>query len=178
MSKKTKRLKLTGPNIRTKTDAEQAMAELRELHLQLAQTNLDRENEIKALDERFQNTAVMLQAKMDSLVQSMEQWASDNREEFGKAKSLALTHGKIGWHINPPAVKQLSGWKVEDTIRTMQESDLLSKKYIRQTPSLNKEAIINDRETILPETLRACGIRIAQDEPFYAEPKIEEVNPQ
>ena len=178
MSKKSSRLKLNGPNIRAKSDAEFAMSSLRDMQLELTQINLDRENAIKAIDEQYQNKANMLQAQMDGIVRSLGQWAEDNRPEFGKAKSMELTHGTIGWHINPPSVKQLSGWKVDDTIAAMQESAILSAKYLRMTPELNKSAILNDRETILPETLRACGLRIVQEEPFYAQPKIEDVNPK
>lgn len=178
MSKKTTRLKLNGPNIRMKSDAEAAMSTLRELQLELTQINLDRENAIKEIDEKYQKESIVLQARMDGIVRSLGNWAEDNRPEFGKSKSLELTHGTIGWHINPPSVKQLSGWKVDETIAVMQESALLSAKYLRMTPELNKSALLNDRETILPETLRACGLRIVQDEPFYAQPKIEDVNPK
>ena len=184
MSKKSTRLKMTGPSVRTTSDAESAMSSLRDLQLQLTQINLDRENAIKEIDEQFNDKTVLLKAKMDSVVQSLGEWAADNRSEFGKAKSMDLAHGTIGWQINPPSVKQLSGWKVDDSITAILMIPEWAEKYIRKTPELNKSALLNDRETLTnkdtpnPVLLRSVGLKIDQPEPFYAQPKIEDVNPK
>lgn len=184
MSKKTTRLKMTGPTVRTKSDAESAMSSLRELHLQLTQINLDRESAVKLIDESFNNKSVVIQAKMDSIVHSLGEWAEDNKSEFGKAKSLELAHGTIGWQINPPSVKQLSGWKLDESIEAISKIPEWAEKYIRNKPELNKAALLNDRESLTdketpnPELLRSVGLKIDQQEPFYAQPKIEDVNPK
>ena len=88
-------------------------------------------------------------------------------EKDGK-KSVQLTHGVIGRRLGNPALKLLNkSWTWESVLAKLREN--FGSKFIRKPdPEPDKAAI---KKADLPaDELKACGLKIQQDEVFYAEP--------
>jgi phage host-nuclease inhibitor protein Gam len=91
-------------------------------------------------------------------------------ERDGK-KSVELRHGVMGRRMSPPALKLLSkAWTwASAAVRVL---DVFGVKYLRVSdPEIDKEAI--KQAGIAAEDLRLCGLKITQDEDFFAEPRVE-----
>lgn len=166
-----KRIKLTKPALKTRTDMGQCLSEIRELTIAREQINVNREAAIKAIDERCGPELDAINKQLEEKAQLLEVWSVNNTTEFNGKKSLETIHGFIGWRIGQPKIKKIRGYDAECTLNALK--DLLP-EYIRVKEEANNQAIIADREKIGPDKLALCGIKIAQEEVFYVEPKVEQ----
>lgn len=167
------RIKLTRPAIRTRTELEALVREIAELTLErnIQQTNLDQE--LTSIRGQYEHTITKLGQDLDQRVELVRAWAEGNPDEFKGLKSLDLVHGIIGWRTGQPTLKTLSGWTWDRVLEKLETIGWFS--YIRSKKEVNKQQILAERETIAPENLRAIGVKIAQSEAFYVEPKLEEL---
>ena len=99
-----------------------------------------------------------------------EKYATTHRETlFGKFKSAASSLGLFGFRTGNPTLVLLNRkWKWGDVIsaiKSIGKSDL-----IRTKEEPNKDAI----KLLDDATLASIGLRIAQDEAFFIEPKRED----
>ena len=109
---------------------------------------------------------------------AIERWAEELQQyymshlaevEADGRKSIELRHGVMGRRLSPPALKLLSkAWKWA-TVAVRLE-DVFGNRFLRQAdPEPDKEAI--KAADLAPEDLRLCGLKIEQEEVFFAEPK-------
>jgi phage host-nuclease inhibitor protein Gam len=107
----------------------------------------------------------------------LEQWARENPGEFAKgAKSLELTHGRVGWRTGTPRLALLKGQRWDDVLGLVKS--LLLGVFVRTKEELAKDEIIaaHARDEIDNDKLRELlRVEVRQDETFYCEPKLEEV---
>ena len=89
-------------------------------------------------------------------------------------KSLETPQGSLGWRIGNATLKTLSGFTWDRVLERLQALPKFA-GYIRQKLEVNKQAILVDREQIPPEELRSVGVKIVQEELFFVEPNIEEI---
>lgn len=167
-----KRITLTGPSIKTQEEAYRVLSQIRSLTLQQSLKTLEREREIKQIDERFGPVLEELADDLKLHTTQLREWADSNPQVFGTARSVEWTHGKFGWRMGQPKLvkKSKAAWDtLTDVVRT-----ILGPRFIRQKDEINKERIIADRETIDLDKMRACGLSVVQEESFFVEPKIEE----
>lgn len=98
--------------------------------------------------------------------QGLEKWAARHRAEWGKAKSLKLAGGTIGFRKDPPALKTVGkgGWAaaVERVKRVLGEA------FIRSKPEVDRDAV---KAAGFDEAkLRTAGLKLAEGkEQFYVE---------
>lgn len=84
-------------------------------------------------------------------------------------KSRELLHAVIGYRTGTPKVTALKGW----TLKTALEACLRYRpKWVRQTPSLDKEQIIAD--VPVGGEVESVGLTVVQEETFFVAPKLEE----
>lgn len=115
-----------------------------------------------------------LQTELHAQIQS---WAEAHRDEFGKRKSMEFLSGLIGWRTGTHKLKTLAKWTWDRVLEKIKSLPAM-KDYVRVKDEVARETIIADREHLGPEMLAAIGVRVVQDETFYVEPKLTEVETQ
>ena len=103
-----------------------------------------------------------------------QEWAGANPSEFGKLRSIDMTQAVIGWRTGQPQLKTLSGWTWDRVLERL-ASVAQYMGFVRTKQEVDKQGIIAARENLLPEDLRQMGVRIIQEESFFVEPKLTEV---
>jgi phage host-nuclease inhibitor protein Gam len=132
-----------------------------------------KETALKAVDNQFAEDIEVACAATAGAFEKIKLWADANPAEFGKLKSLVLTHGTIGWRAGQPALKTLPGWTFDRVLDVLKARKLIG--YLREKWEVNKQTLLADRDAIGVDKLREIGLRVAQDETFFVEPKLEEV---
>jgi len=166
-----KRIKTVAPVIATRAQAETLAGELRELAIDARKLQLEAESAKKAIDTEIGPPLEKLRAIQAEKLELLEGWAEANPSEFGAKKSLQFVHGLLGWRTGMPKLKLLPSWTWERVLSCLQSLNL--SRYIRVSEEVNRQAIIDERDTVGP-TLHTFGVKIVQDEPFFFEPKIED----
>jgi phage host-nuclease inhibitor protein Gam len=168
MKKPTKKSATT---ITTRDELERAMG-------QLAQHTIARSIYADTMDKRLTEVRAQFEGRLGELDESIDElfddlnaWAVLHPDEFSNKKSLDLTHGTLGFRTTPPSLKPAKGVKWDHVLDMLKCRGMQA--YVRQAEEVNKEMLLQDRETIGTEKLARLGLEVRQDEKFYAEPKIE-----
>lgn len=165
------RIKLNGPTIKSRAEAEQAMGDVRQLAIERNSRLLYIEKRRKEIEDNEAERLGEIAAEINAVSERLRVWAEANMAEFGDKKTLELTHGKMGWRLGNPTLKPLRGYTWASVVDALRD---VAPEYVRKREEPNKEAILSDREKIGVDKLRLLGVRMVQDEPFYVEPNIEE----
>ncbi|MFO1458247.1 MAG: host-nuclease inhibitor Gam family protein [Verrucomicrobiota bacterium] len=167
------RIKHIAPAISTRTEAEQTLGAIRDLTIHRNQLLLKQEAEIKAVQDKYADSLQIIEKQLERNTELLSGWAEGNPSEFGKSKSLDMTHGKLGWRTGMPKLVKKSKATWDALVETV--CDLLGSDYIRIKKEVNREAIVDARATIPPERLQKCGLSIVQEETFFVDPNLEEI---
>lgn len=167
-TKKTNRLATT---IKTRDELEHVMGELSCTTILRGQVALSMEEQLNQVRQEYESRLGDLDAALETLLDDLNAWAVLHPEEFAKQKSIALTHGVIGFRTTPPALKTQKGVKWQHVIDMLKIKGMLA--YVRQSEEVNKEGLLADRDHIGADNLARLGLEVKQDEKFYAEPKME-----
>lgn len=173
MTKKT-RLKTTAlPDAVSREEAERLVAEITDLTIKRTQLSADMDAEITAIRSRYETTLGNTDARIDSLTDQVRDWALANPEEFGKKKSLEMTHGVIGFRTGMPKLKTLSGFTFARVLHQLRVV-AWGAAFIRIKEEPDKEALLSAYATknISAAELRLVGVRVDQDETFFVEPSV------
>ena len=129
--------------------------------------------ELKAVRDRYAADLDALDAAAKDLEAEIASWAELHKEDFGERRSLVLTHGTIGWRLGNPAIRLRPRVKAEQALAMVKDR---LPQYVRVTEELDKAALLAafSGKALTAEDLAACGLRVAQTERFYVEPKTEE----
>jgi phage host-nuclease inhibitor protein Gam len=169
------RIKLKGPTIESRAQLDNILHHIRRLTIERNQVQLDRDAAVAALDDRTGPVLTELGQSIERHVESVRCWAESNPDEFGKLKSLDTTHAVIGWRTGNLSLAKLAGWTWDRVVEKIKSLPAMS-SYLRVKEDVAKDLIIADREVLGPEGLRMIGVKIAQSESFFVEPKIEEAD--
>lgn len=163
---------MTTPGLRTRQEAEECLAQIRALAIEQHERAAALEAAKKELDEKYSVRNTEISQEMAGLQAMLMDWAEANPSEFGAKKSLAMTHGTIGWRIgNHKLIK-----KTKATWETLVDlvAGALGDAYVR-TKREDRERIIADRATLPTESLREIGLAVVQEETFYIEPRLDQI---
>lgn len=129
--------------------------------------------ELKAVRDRYAADLDALDAAAKDLEAEIASWAELHKEAFGDKRSILLTHGAIGWRLGNPAIRLKPRVKAEQALQMVKER---LPQYVRTTEELDKAGLLAafSGKALSAEDLAACGLRVAQTERFYVEPKTEE----
>lgn len=168
------RIKNTRPVIQSRGQAERVLREICEITLNrnLAITAMDAE--ITSIKARYEAPILAHAKALDEKTELLRNWAEANPAEFNGAKSLPTVHGVLGWRTGQPTLKTLSGWTWDRILEKLKSLPALL-TYVRVKEEVNKQAILGDRETLGPDTLRAIGCRVVQEEAFFIEPDLSKL---
>lgn len=128
---------------------------------------------LAVIRQQHEEQAYPLAERVKALSQGVQVWCEANRATLtqgGKIKSHKFASGTVNWRTSTPRVVIRSVEAVLEILRQMRLD-----RFIRLKPEINKEAILND-----PESVRDLpGLSIKQDESFSIEPfetSLEEVS--
>lgn len=165
-----KRIKLTAPALKTRADVEAILNEIALTTINRNKALLAMDQQITAIRERHEATINQCNTALEQKTELIRAWAEAHPEEFGKAKSLDLFHALIGWRTGQPTLKTLKGWTWDAVLEAVR--NLGFQKYIRTKEELNKQAMLAERDLFTEDGLRQLGLRLAQQESFFVEPKL------
>ena len=157
----------------TLDDVERLLGELAICDATRRRALAEMDAEIKTVRDRYAADLDALDAAQKALEDEIASWAELHKEAFGEKRSLVLTHGAIGWRLGNPAVRLKPRVKAEQALQMVKDR---LPQYVRTTEELDKAALLAafSGKALTAEDLAACGLRVAQTERFYVEPKTEE----
>ncbi len=157
----------------TLEDVERLMGELALKDARRRALTAKMDAELKAVRDRYAADLDALDAAAKDLEAEIASWAELHKEDFGAKRSILLTHGTIGWRLGNPAIRLKPRVKAEQALAMVKER---LPAYVRTVEELDKAGLLAAvaGKALDAEALAACGLRVAQTERFYCEPKTEE----
>lgn len=161
-------------SIKSKADAEVAMAKLNNIDMQLAAWDLEEASEIAEVRERHagiqkKGGRIGHEAEKALILKELEAWAENDVQHWEK-KTMETSFGNMGFRISSPAVVL-----VKKIARNFKEAlEFLRAKmpeYVREAFEIDKEKILaaSRDETLKTDTLEKCGLKVDQAEEFWVE---------
>lgn len=154
----------------TREDAETAFAEYATADARAQQMTAKMDVEITRIREKYAAELQTLGEKRDEAFEKLQVFAENNRDEFGKKKSLEFAHGVIGFRTGTPKLKTLRGFTWDAATKLIKA---FLPDYIRSKEEPAKDALLANREQLGGE-LAKVGLFVDQDEAFFVEPKKED----
>lgn len=175
MSKRIKPANRYNPE--TRDDAERLVYQLAVKQANVNTLTLQMETHMQEVRERYAARIDADQAEIDDLARGLEAWAAGNPHEFPAGrKTLEFTHGAIGFRTGTPKVKKGRRFATIEAVAEAMRKLPWARRYVKQAPAtVNKPALIADRDKLSAEQLNTLGLSIVQDETFFVEPKCEEL---
>lgn len=160
---------LTSPVDRT--GAEEAFAKYSESDAKEKEILAKMDVEITAIRSGYQKELTELQTIKATAFENLQNYAENNRDDFGKLKSIEFSHGTLGFRTGTPALKTMKGFTWASVLTLLK---LRLPQYVRNKEEPAKDKILADRETpLLKKNLEKIGLYVDQDETFFVEPKKE-----
>lgn len=168
----TRTKKVLKSNI-TREVAEEAFSIFAQADARQQQITARMDSEMTKIRQKYADELATLTETKDDKFEVMQHYAENNRDEFGKKKSLEFQHGIIGFRTGTPKLKTLKGFTWASVLGLLK---VHLPSYVRTVEEPAKDRLLSDREE--PDTLQRfkdVGIYVDQDETFFVEPKKEEV---
>jgi len=132
---------------------------------QLAQVRAKFESELAEIDDRINDGMKLAQ-----------EYADAHPDMFPKdRKSLDTTHAVVGYRTGMPKLKTLRGWTWDVVLDAVLSLPGKMREYIRTKSEVDKARIIADADDIGADCLRKFGMQLVQDETFFIDPKLEDL---
>jgi phage host-nuclease inhibitor protein Gam len=164
------RIKTPISAIRTRDEMETLVGQITALKTREQQVTGQMNEQITRLRRDYELTLGGIAVQIEEKTAIAKAWADSNAPEFGNRKSIAMTHGDVGWKIGNPALKTMSGWTWDRVLEHLKIRGW--SRYIREKQEVNKEALIADRVGEYADNLKQVGVRVVQAETFFIEPRI------
>jgi phage host-nuclease inhibitor protein Gam len=149
--------------------AQEASAKYAEISARLGFLEAQINERINSIKDEFADEIIHLTRDRERQFETLEVYAKEQKDNWGRRKSLDLLHSVIGFRTGTPRV-------TKDKIFTWDNIlDMVKERFpslIRAKYELDKEAIIamrDDKEFL--EVQKACYIDVEQGESFYVEAK-------
>lgn len=154
-------------------DVEGLMAQVAAADAATRKITAQMDAEITRVRERYATALDIEKAVREAAEEQIASWAELHKADFGDRRSMALTHGTIGWRLGNPAVKLRARVKAEQALEQVRQR---LPEFVRTVEELDKAALLNAYagKAITDGDLEACGLKVTQTERFYVEPKTEE----
>jgi len=141
----------------------------------LAKIEARMNEEINQVKANYKDEITELTEELEEPQEVLEAFAKEQKDKWGKRKSMELLHCFIGFRTGTPRVSKKKAFSWEAVLELMKKETLFS-RFIRKTEEINKEAILAEKDKAVLDKLNdLCYINIDQEEKFYVEPKVEEL---
>lgn len=168
----TRTKKVLKSNI-TRELAEDAFASFAKADAKQQQITSKMDGEMTKIRSKYAADLDELQSQKDEAFEQLQSYAENNRDEFGKKKSIEFLHGVLGFRTGTPKLKTLKGFTWASVLGLLK---VHLPSYVRTIEEPAKDRLLADREE--PDTaqkFKDVGIYFDQDETFFVEPKKEEI---
>jgi phage host-nuclease inhibitor protein Gam len=159
----------------TREGAIDLLGQIKTVTINKRKIELDREAAVKAIDDRCQVELDQCNVQLTEWIGWLQTWSATFPEEFGASKSIESLHGRFGYRLCPPSLrplKPLTWAKVVDTLKRLEGGE----QFLRVKEEVDKQAILANREGLGEIGLRKIGVKVAQDEEFFVDPKMDTEN--
>lgn len=161
------------PIPQTLADVEGLMAQVAAADAAQRKITAQMDAEITRVREKYAAALDHEKALREAAEGQIASWAELHKADFGDRRSMALTHGTLGWRLGNPSVKLRARVKAE---AALEQVKVRLPEFVRTVEELDKASLLNAYagKAVTDADLEACGLKIAQTERFYVEPKTEE----
>lgn len=155
--------------------AQQASSEFATAQTKLEKIEAKMNEEINRVKSKYQEEITEIKEGLEEPMEVLEVFASEQKTEWGKKKSMELMHCTIGFRTGTPKVVKDKKFTWDAVLALMKKNPLF-KPFIRTTEEINKETILAENDEKVLEALKQeCYVEIDQDEKFFVIVKKEEV---
>jgi phage host-nuclease inhibitor protein Gam len=168
------RIKKCGPVVRTRGEMETLVGEIARLKNEEQTLSAEMDGRIQEVRTDYESRLAAIADEINLRMASAEEWSLAHPDEFGKAKSVDMTHAVVGWRTGQPQLKTLAGFTWDRVLERLRSLAQYA-GFIRTKQEVDKQGIIAARENLLDADFRQMGVRVVQDESFYVDPKVTEV---
>lgn len=172
MSKTKSRINVPATTIKTREQMEALVGDITALITKQQKLTAELNRRVNEVRQDYEASLGQIAEDIEAKTALARDWAEANQGEFGKAKSISLTHGIVGWRIGNVTLKTLAGWTWDRVLEKLATSPGWD-HYIRTKREVNKESLLAAREEL---DLKQVGVRVVQDERFFVETKVETVD--
>ena len=131
--------------------------------------------QINKVKSKYQDTITDVKESLEEPMELLQVFAQEQKETWGKKKSLELLHCTIGFRTGTPKVTKSKGFTWEGITEIVTK---LFPNLVRTKTELDKDALIAMRdEDGFKKIKDDCFIDVVQDETFFVQPKVEELQP-
>lgn len=156
----------------TRESADAHFAEYAKAHARLKQIEAMIEQQIIRAREKYQEEIQELNDVIEEEFDFLKAFAMQNRQLFIERKSIDTTHGVIGFRTGTPKLDKDRKFTWDAIVTLMRDKNY--QQYIRTKEEVNKELLLNERDTVdAQKVMRDCKMFVTQEETFYVEPKEE-----
>lgn len=174
---KTKRTKKVVIEAVTLEQAQEASERYANTSNELAALEAEMNKKLNDIKSDYQDKITELQEAQKAPVEILEIYAKEQKEAWGKKRSLELLHCVIGFRTGTPKVVKDKKFTWDGVLELMKKNKLF-KPYVRSKDEINKEAILALKDEKLLSSLKdECFISIDQDDTFFVKAKEEELQP-
>ncbi|WP_205513528.1 host-nuclease inhibitor Gam family protein [Longitalea arenae] len=151
--------------------AQEASARYAEISARLNIIEAQMNERINNIRNQFQDEIIQLTLEKEQQMDLLEIYAKEQKDSWGRRKSLDLLHSVIGFRTGTPKVTKDRKFSWDDVLEMVKEK---FPSLVRVKCELDKEAIIAMREEKQFQDLqKTCFIDVVQDETFFIEPKLQ-----
>ena len=161
-----KRKKSDLPSLSDWRAVDRAVMALAGLEAQAARLRAESEEKIRAIREDAAARSAEALEGAAAFRDAIEAFAGAHEEEFGKARSKALPHGRVGWRA-VISIRLLRS--SEFVVAALEAANLSDAVIVKKSPNRDVLAAYPDG------TLCEIGARRKREDRFYIEPKDEEL---
>ena len=120
------RLKTPTTTIATREDMEALVGEIASLKTKEQKYTAEMNRRINEIRMDYDAALGGIEEELKGKMAIARDWAEAHPGEFGKAKSIAMTHGDVGWRIGNPALKTIPGWTWDRVLEKLREGGALA----------------------------------------------------
>jgi phage host-nuclease inhibitor protein Gam len=174
MATKTKTKKTTISNVSLE-DAQLASESYAVAATKLSKVEAKMNEELNKVKSKYQDEITDLKEELELPIETLEVFAKEQQDKWGKKKSMELLHCVIGFRTGTPKVTKDKKF-TWDAIVELVKKQKAFKPFIRTSEELNKDAILSCKDDEMLKTLKhECYIEVVQEESFYVEAKKEDL---
>lgn len=152
--------------------ADDILARMAELSGQIEKAKFDAAEEINITKDRLADTVDDLNETLDRYHKSLESFAVNNKDIFGKARSKKLNHGTIGWRSS--TVMKISNATKKNPTGTLELLKQHFKTKFKQFVKIKETVDKNALKRLTDEQLALVKARREDREVFFVEPDVPE----
>ena len=148
------------PSLKSWEDVNDALRQIAEAQIALSEIESDMQKQILGAQKVAEEQSKPIKDARARLEREIKAYATEHREEMGKAKSMALTFGEVGFRLSTSISLPRAKEKLEEIIRRLKSRNMLDCIIVEE--KVSKEALKKYGE----DTVMAVGATWKQADVF------------